>query len=140
MTVAYSPSPLIGGFSGNVNLLANIFDLRQFHIPPSKLIDGLDRAIGDYEREEQRLYRRIFNPFFWIGWLFLKILRLPFQILGAAGFDSQKMENSIGGRTIKAISGFVIFVSTILAGIEALHSLGWFDSFKKLVHSGFRHY
>lgn len=117
--------------------MANLFDLREFHIPPAKVIDGLDRAIGDYQRLERRLYWKMFNPFFWIGWLFLKIIRIPFRILGAAGFDTEKIENSVGGRTIKAISGFVIFVSAILAGLAALQSLGWLDPTKEAVRSLF---
>ncbi len=74
----------------------------------------------------------MFNPFFWLNWLLLKIIRIPFRILGAAGFNSDKSENSVGGRTVKAVSGFVVFVSALLAVLQVL---GWLDPIRNFART-----
>lgn len=87
MTVVYTNR----GYQAPLNLLRELLDLRNaYHISPAKALDGLDRAIGEYERRKQRLYWQMFNPLFWLQLLLGKIIGIPFQILGAAGFDAAK--------------------------------------------------
>ena len=94
--VFYSPPPAFGGgFQGRLNLLREVFNLQDYQIGPDRIFDSLDRSIGEYERRKRRLYRQMFNPFFWLKLALVKIIEIPFQILGAAGFDAAKMEKSL---------------------------------------------
>jgi hypothetical protein len=111
------------GYRVPLNLLRELFDLRnEWHISPAKALDGLDRAIGEYERRKQRLYWQMFNPLFWLQMLLVRIIGIPFQILGAAGFDAPKLEKSMAGRIVKAVEAFVFFAAALLT---ALQILGW---------------
>lgn len=130
--IYYSPPPLIGGVAGRVDLLMNTFELWRLRVSPQQLDDLLGRAIGDYERNARRLFWQMFNPFFWIGWLFTQALKIPFRILGAAGFNAKLLEASTGGRVWKAVSGFVIFAAALL---EGLSRLGWLAPLKHLIAS-----
>jgi hypothetical protein len=132
VTVFYSPPPALGGFQGRLNLLREVFNLREYHITPDRIFDSLDRAIGEYERRKRQLYRRMFSPFFWLKLALVKIIEIPFQILGAAGFDAAKMENSLAGKTVKAIVGFVAFAAALLT---ILQILGWLGPVTRFVHT-----
>jgi hypothetical protein len=124
LTVFYSPPPAIGGFTGDLNLIRNMFDLHSYHIPPARIVDALDRAIGDYKRLQCDLYRSLWNPFYWLRLGFTNLLGVPFRILDAAGFDARAMEQTIGGKVAKAIIGFV----TLLAGVLTILSLLGFST------------
>jgi hypothetical protein len=129
LTVFYSPPPVRGGPSGTLNLVQNMFELHNFQIPSARLIDSLDRAIGDYERLQRKLYRSLFNPFYWLRLGFTNLLGVPFRILGAAGFNARAMEQSVGGKVAKAILGFV----TLIAGVlEILNLLGFSPTWQHL--------
>jgi hypothetical protein len=128
-------APLEPNAPRQINLLASIFALDRFRIAPSVLIDHLDRTIGYYEDNKPRLFRQLFNPFFWIKWLVVKLLRIPFDILGAAGFDASAIEHSTAGKIVKATWGFG---TTLLLVLVALQSVGWLSPIKqffdKIVH------
>lgn len=68
MIVAYDPYPL-GGWTGKLHLLQDIFELRQFRIPNAKAIDALERVIGDYERLKRHLFWQMFNPLSWLKYV-----------------------------------------------------------------------
>jgi hypothetical protein len=119
LTVFYSPPPAMGGFAGNLNVIENLFQLARFRIPFSKALDLLDRAIGRYERLEKQLYRQMFNPFFWVWIGFTGLLRVPFKILKAAGYNSEAIEQSRGGRFVKVVEG-VAFVAGVLQALSLL--------------------
>lgn len=76
------------------------------------------------------LFGQVFNPFFWTEWLLHKFLRIPFAILAAAGFDSEKAEHSLTGKLIKAIMGFVVFLAALL---QALYYLGFLPSLQRAI-------
>lgn len=132
MTVQYVPSPLVGGFQGPLSLLSSLFELREYHIPNSKVIDGLERVIGTYRRKKKHLYWQMFNPLFWLRVLLVKVVEVPFQILSAAGFDTAKFENSVMGKLVKAVVGFVAFAAALLT---VLQILGWLEPVKRFVHT-----
>jgi len=128
LTVFYSPPPVRGGFAGNLNLIQNMFELHTFQIPPSRVIDSLNRAIGDYERLQRELFRSLWNPLYWLRLGVANLLSLPFRILGAAGFNSQAIEHSTAGKVSKAIAAFAGFIVTVLTILHSLGvSTGWRD-------------
>jgi hypothetical protein len=115
--VRYTPPPMIGGYIQNVDVLANIFGLSGFEISPQTVFDCLDRAIGAYELERRRLFRQCFNPLYWVGVLFVWLLRLPFRLLGAAGFDATRAEESALGKSLKLIWGLALGAAAIIPAI-----------------------
>jgi len=112
--VVWTPPPIIGGYIQNVDLIGNIFGLTAFDIPSQAVFDCIDRAIGAYEKECRRLKHKSFNPFYWVGLLIVWVLRLPFKLLGAAGFNAAKAENSFGGKLAKVIIGLVTFTAAVV--------------------------
>lgn len=49
-----------------------------------------------------------------------KVLRVPFDILAAAGFDAARAERSFAGKLIKALIGFVVFLAALLQALYYL--------------------
>lgn len=119
-TIYYTPPPAIGGYAGRVDLLAMLFQLWQFQLQPALVVDLLDRAIGIYEPQTKRLYWQMFNPFFWLMWLLQKFLRIPFEIISVAGFNAEKLERSLVGKTTKVVMGLVVFLAALLRVLDYL--------------------
>ena len=128
--VYYTPPPRIGGFAGPMDMLANLFELWRFQLDPRQALDLLERAIGEYQRRTFPLFLQLFNPFFWVKWLLGKVLSVPFAILGAAGFNAQKLEQSLLGKTVKGVVGLVAFIASLLGVLNYLDLL---EPVKKLV-------
>jgi len=112
--VIYQPPPLIGGYVQNVDVIADMFELWTLKIQPHVVFDCVDRAVGSYERESQRLFRGIFNPLYWIGALLVWLLRLPFRFLTAAGFDGAKIESSLVGKIAKVVLSLIPLLAAAL--------------------------
>lgn len=116
--ILYSPPPMIGGYRQNVDVLANIFNLRTYSISPITVLDLVDRAIGVYVHDQNSALIRTFNPLFWIGELLDFIISLPFKLLRRAGIPTQKIEESYFVKIAKVM----LYVVSLLAGLE---ELGW---------------
>jgi hypothetical protein len=119
--VRWTPPRAVGGYMQNVDLIVNIFDLYGFRIPPQMVFDCTDRAVGAYERECRRLLRKSFNPLYWLGILIVWVLRLPFKLLGVAGFDANKVEESAFGKTLKLTWGLTLGFAAIIPAIFEIH-------------------
>jgi hypothetical protein len=115
--VFYQPPPIAGGYAQNLDVILNAFDLYSFQIPSQKVFDCTDVAVGAYERECQRLLRQSFNPFYWLGMLVVWVLRLPFKLLAAVGFDVTKAEQSVFGKIVKLIWGLILGFATFVPAI-----------------------
>jgi len=129
-SIYYSPPPAIGGVAGNIDLIHNMFNLRLFDLEPKDIIDPIERAIGVYEHDKTSSVLRTINPFFWINKLFRTISRIPFYILGSAGFPQNKIENSLLGRITKMLLYLVQVGASFLV---ILQMLDYLDDFKKLI-------
>jgi hypothetical protein len=119
--VTWTPPPAVGGYVQHVDLIANIFDLYAFSIPPQMVFDCTDRAVGAYERECRKLLRSSFNPLYWLGISIVWILRLPFNFLGAAGFNALKLEESFLGKSLKALWGLALGLAAFVPAILETH-------------------
>ena len=108
-SIYYSPPPAIGGMASNIGLFENIFNLRQFNIPPQTIFDMLDKAIGNFRFFQKEHKRKIKNPFYWIG----RVIRLPFSIFSFAGFNGSKIEASLFGKIYKLLVGLLLLISAI---------------------------
>jgi hypothetical protein len=115
------PSALMQSYSD-----ARGFELWQFQITSPLVLDCVDRAIGAYERESRRLLRKSFNPLYWLQLLIVWFLRLPFKLLGAAGFDARKAENSLLGKLSKLALGVVTFAAAAVEVADHWDMVGRF--------------
>jgi len=113
-TLFYSPPPAIGGYCHDIDLIHNIFNLGKFSIAPNIVIDIIDRAIGIYENNRWKAFRRTLNPFFYFGLIINWVATLPFVLLGTLGFDRKKAETSFLGRIVKGITYLVSLIASIL--------------------------
>lgn len=116
----YAPPPAVGGLAGQVDLFRNIFNFPRLRLPIELLTDELDRAIGIYRSWLGPLWRKLFNPFYWIGRLLEAISRIPFRILASAGFDLDKAEGSLLGKIVSAIIQFAVALAAIIKGASSL--------------------
>jgi hypothetical protein len=134
-SIRHTPPPAIGGYIQSIDLVQNIFNLDRFQITPPTLLDFIDRTIGVYENNKRPAVLRVINPFFYIGIIFDWVARLPFMLIGRAGFNRQKAEGSLIGHAIKGS----IYIITVLASLlTVLHLLDYLEPLKGLVKGVFR--
>ena len=107
--IHYAPPPAVGGLTGEIDLLANLFNLGRLQIPVTMVYDLIDRAIGVYEYQDSQKWKNWINPLYWIG----EIIRFPFGLLRFAGFDGLKFEASWFGKFYKLIIGLIAVVVSI---------------------------
>jgi hypothetical protein len=67
-----------------------------------------------------RLLHNSFNPLYWLGLLIVWFLRLPFRLLGAAGFDAGKAEYSLWGKIFKVGLGLASFTAAVVVVADHL--------------------
>lgn len=125
----YTPAPLIGGFSGRIDILSNIFK-ENLGINHKEQLDIIDRAMGVYLNDKVNSWIRTFNPFFWIYLILDFLVTLPFKLLGLAGFNQVRIENSLLGKIFKIIFSVI---SVGAAFLTILEKLGYLESFKVLI-------
>ena len=121
--VYYSPPPATGGLQGDVDVLTNIFRLPSLGMNTNQLLDRLDRAMGVYRYTVSYLWRRLFNPFYWIGKGLALIGSIPFRVLRIAGFKIEQVETSLTGKLVKFLISFVTLIYFSLAILEMLDLL-----------------
>ena len=100
----YTPPRAIGGYIVDIDLIQNIFHLHRYEINANNLLDFVDQAIGIYENNTRPAIFRAINPLFYLGIVFDFVARMPFILIGRAGFNRKKIEESLIGRLIRAVS------------------------------------
>lgn len=127
--VYYSPSPIVGGFSGPLDVPSNIFK-ENLGISYKEQLDIIDRAIGVYQNDKINSWLRTFNPFFWLYLILDFLIVLPFKLLGLVGFDQVKIENSFIGKIFKIIFSGITVTAALLTVLE---KLGYLEGFIALI-------
>lgn len=69
----------------------------------------MTQAIGASEERVGIEWSHLKNPLYWIKALFTFILRIPFMIIGATGFDVGKVEDHFLSKLFKLIEVIIIF-------------------------------
>lgn len=134
-SLRYTPPPAIGGYSQNIDIVNNIFNLHRFRISPDNLLDFIDRAIGIYENNANSAVLRAVNPFFYLGLVLDLVARIPFVLLGRVGFNRQKAEESLAGRLSK---GIIYIITALAALLTVLQLLDCLEPVKAAIKSLFR--
>ena len=120
---------MIGGVVTKVDIFENLFNLESNSIPPQMVTDHLERSIGVYVADYNASVRRTLNPFWWIGQMLISFAHLPFALIGAAGFNSARVEGSVVGRLMKVIVAATPVVASVLVIVDLLD---WLDVFKSM--------
>lgn len=134
-SIRYTPPAVVGGYIQNIDLVQNVFNLHRFQITANNLLDFIDRSIGIYESNKRPALLRAINPFFYLGLAFDLVARVPFVLIGRAGFNRKKVEESLAGRLVK---GSIYIVTTLASLLTVLQLLDYLEAFKQVVKSVFR--
>lgn len=131
----WTPPPAVGGYIQNVNVIKNIFNLDVYEITPNNITDFLEQSMGIYKNGSRNAIYRTINPFYWLGLALDYLVNLPFMLLGKAGFDSKRIQDSIFGRVLKAI---FYLISVLASFLTVLQLIGYLDESKLVIKSLFK--
>ena len=129
--LTWSPPAAVGGYVQKIDLIQNIFNIHRFQISYDYILDFIDRSIGIYQSKQKASLVRIFNPFFYISFVFEVISELPFIAIGKLGFNRQKAESSVIGRLAK---GILYLITVMAALLTILHLLELIEPVKQFTH------
>jgi len=108
--------------------------LHHFQITPNNILDFIDRAIGIYDNNARPAFLRAINPFVYLGIVFDLVARVPFLLIGRAGFNRQKAEDSLAGRLIK---GAIYIITALASLLTVLQLLDFLEPVKAVAKSVF---
>lgn len=112
------PAPAIGGPVIPVNIYESILqDGPHGHIPNQRKLDTLNKLIGQLDGKIEYEFKKIVNPFFWLGLVIEKFLRIPFWLLSKTGFNISKVEDHFLGKLFKLIEVVVLIYISLRIGI-----------------------
>lgn len=123
LSVTSAPAPAVGGviISQDI-LLAIISDGTHGGIERQMIIDSINQVIGQLKEKEEKEWRQLINPFYWLKVGFLFVLRLPAELIKLAGFNIEKFEEHFWGKLfqlfwIVGLIGFLIWLGFTIADI-----------------------
>ena len=128
--ISWTPPRFVGGPSIEIDVLENLFYLKRYDLGPETVTDLLLRACGVYESYHLQSFLRTINPFWWVWRIFNWFAKLPFFLLGSAGFNSTRAENSILGRFFKLA---FLLLPLVAAFLSILSHLDLLEEFLELV-------
>ncbi len=128
--ISWTPPRFVGGPSIEIDILENLFYLKRYDLGSETVIDLLVRAFGVYESYHLQSFLRTINPFWWLWRIFNWFAKLPFLLLGSAGFNSTRAENSILGRFFKLA---LLLLPLVAASLSILSHLDLLEEFLELV-------
>jgi hypothetical protein len=118
--LTYRAPPMVGGYVQNVDVFLNVFRLDHYYMGLNEIRDLIDQAIGVYEGNEKAARHRTFNPFWYIGAALEWFGSLPFRLIGRAGFDREKAESSVAGRTVKLALELIAAAASVIFILQAV--------------------
>jgi hypothetical protein len=113
------PAPMVGGAVIPQNILmAAITDNSHGGIQPQLILDTMNMIVGACEARVEAEWRKLLNPLNWIKEILTFILRIPFMIIEATGFDVHTIENHLFGRLFKLIEILILIYIALRLGIR----------------------
>ncbi|MGH9932302.1 MAG: hypothetical protein ACREA9_24130 [Pyrinomonadaceae bacterium] len=126
------PAPAIGGPIVRINLFdAILHDYSDRRIGNNEIWDGINETIGGCEERLQIEWSHLKNPLYWIRAAFTFVLRIPFMIVAATGFDVGKVEDHFLAKLFKLIEVIVIFYVLLRLGAGKEGLVDFFKGFIK---------
>jgi len=83
-----------------------------------------ERAIAVYKKDSGRAKQRTYCPLFWIALLIDYLVSLPFEALGKAGFNQNKIEASFIGKFFKYVFHVLSYILLAVAARFVINALG----------------
>ncbi|WP_404426162.1 hypothetical protein [Thalassospira australica] len=116
------------GRQAQVSFFDDLFNLHQYKIHRENVFDNIDRAIGIYEENSSHaLWACTLNPFFYINELFEWISKIPFWLIGKAGFDSDRAQGSGIGKFVSGFFYIIPMLVSLVAGVVVILQAFGFD-------------
>ena len=126
-SITWSPAPSVGGHARHVDVLLNLFNLARFQIELAIPYSIVERAIGVYRQNKKPAAIRTYNPIWWLYQSLAWFSRIPFNLIGLAGFDTARAEVSLTGRLVKVVFILIPFTAALLSIFDHLE---WLDRVK----------
>jgi len=114
------PAPAVGGPVIQQSFFSAI--LRDMthgaQIDRQMIKDVMNQTIGECEARLSVEKRHLINPLYWIKELVVTMIRIPFMLIEASGFDVSKVEDHFLGRIFKLFEIGIILYVLIKLGFE----------------------
>jgi hypothetical protein len=97
------PAPAFGGYPIPFNLFESVL-LDPSHgegVEGQAIVDALNRTVGAARDRVHTEAMHLINPAWWLWSLLVFVLRIPFIVLNAAGFNTDKIEDNLWSRLFK---------------------------------------
>ena len=97
------PAPAVGGPVLELNLFSAILkDTSHGGLVDNQTIfDAISETLGECESKVKSEFLKLINPLYWIKEIIELILRIPFMIIEATGFDIGKVEDHLISKLFK---------------------------------------
>jgi len=82
------------------------------------IYDALNQTIGACENNVDIEFKRLINPLYWIKELLIIIIRIPFMLIEASGFDVTKFEDHFLSKLFKFLEIIIIIFILIKLGMK----------------------
>jgi len=113
---------------GGLQFEGSIFDLVLDR--PSDMVDidsdvrdTINKTIGSLEVKAGKELRQLINPFYWLRRLLVFVIRLPYTLIEASGFDVAKVEDHFLGKFAQLLYVIVLILIFIRLGVESVEDL-----------------
>lgn len=112
------PAPAVGGPVVRVNLFqAILHDDSHGGVGRSRIEDVLNQTVGACEERFERERRYLRNPLNWIKEALVFVLRIPFLLVKATGFDVGKVEDQLWAKLFKLLYLLALVYIALRLGI-----------------------
>jgi hypothetical protein len=112
------PAPAVGGPVVRVNLFQAILeDDSHGGVGLTRIRDALDQTVGGCEERVERERRYLRNPLNWVKEALVFVLRIPFLLVKATGFDVAKVEGELWAKLFKLLYLLALIYVALRLGI-----------------------
>ena len=128
------PAPAIGGPIVSVNLFqAILYDGSHGGISRQAIEDAMIQLEGVADERVAREKRRMLNPLNWVKEVLVFVIRIPFMLVEASGFDVGKVEDHFLAKLFKLIE--IVVIAYVLYRLD-LTTAGFRELLLKVVGKG----
>jgi len=108
------PAPMVGGAIIPQNILmAAIKDSSHGGIEKQLILDTMNMIEGACESRVETEWKRLLNPLNWVKAILAFILRIPFMLIEATGFDVHKVEDHLFAKLFK-VTEIILIIYILL--------------------------
>lgn len=123
--MASHPLPAVGGVIIQFNLIEAILnDTSYGGVSRQVIIDAIHATESACEGRVEVEFRKLFNPLAWMKALFIMIIRIPFSIVSASGFDVSKFEDHFLAKLFKLAEAIALIYILFRLGVEKEELVG----------------